>query len=100
MLTRAKPADGEGEGFALLADAMRVRVDGRTHDLTRGEAEVLSLLVEHAPRPLTIQQILAMLPEEHRVKRGTVESRIKSLRRKLGGRLVSRGQFGYQLSDQ
>lgn len=96
VLTRVAPEPGD-EGFAWFADAMRVRVDGRMHNLTRGEAEVLALLVESAPRPLTIEQMLAMLPSEHPVKRGTIESRIKSLRRKLGERLVSRGRFGYQL---
>lgn len=96
VLTRVshEPAD---EGFAWFPDAMRVRVDGRTHDLTRGEAEVLSMLVAAAPRPLTIEQMLAMLPLEHPIKRGTIESRIKALRRKLGRRLVSRARFGYQV---
>lgn len=98
VLTRTAPGEHDDQGFALLADAMRVRVDGQLLNLTRGEAEVLSLLVDHAPKPLTIDQMISMLPERQRVKRGTIESRIKALRRKLGGRLVSRGRFGYQLN--
>lgn len=82
----------------LFLDAMRVRIDDRTIDLTRGEAEVLTLLVEAAPSALTVTQMMQMLPDAAAVKRGTVESRIKSLRRKIGrGLIVSRGAFGYQL---
>jgi DNA-binding response OmpR family regulator len=75
---------------------MRVRAGNATHDLTCGETEVLAILVQHAPAPVTVTRMCELLP----VKRGTVESRIKSLRRKLGkGRLVSRGSLGYQLVE-
>jgi len=75
---------------------MRVRAGDATHDLTRGETEVLAILVQHAPAPVTVTRMCELLP----VKRGTIESRIKSLRRKLGkGRLVSRGSLGYQLVE-
>lgn len=101
LLTRAEPSDGveELDTLAVFVDAMRVRVNGETHNLTRGETEVLSMLLDRSPTPLTIDAMVAMLPAATRVKRGTIESRIKSLRRKLGGRLVSRGRLGYQLES-
>jgi DNA-binding response OmpR family regulator len=81
------------EAFAISIAEMRVRADGVTHNLTRGETEVLALLVD-APAPVSALRMAALL----QARRGTVESRIKSLRRKLGpGRLVSRGSLGYQL---
>lgn len=86
----------QGE-VSIALEAMRVRVGDRTYDLTRGETEVLALLVEHAPAPLTIARMLDLLPTASRVKRGTLESRIKGLRRKLGpAHIVSRGGFGYE----
>lgn len=55
------------------------------------------MLLEHAPTPLPI----AVLTEILGAPRGTVESRIESVRSKLGpGRLVSRGSLGYQLVDE
>lgn len=76
---------------------MRVRTGTATHNLTRGEAEVLSLLLDHAPSPVPTRRIAELLA----ARRGTIESRIKGLRRKLGPeRLVSRGSLGYQLVDR
>lgn len=73
---------------------MRVRVRGVVHDLTLGETEVLSLLLEHAPAPLTAARMAELLS----AARGTVESRIRSLRQKLGpSHLVTRGRLGYEL---
>ncbi len=73
---------------------MRVHAGATTHHLTRGETEVLAVLLEHAPAPVALAQIC----EELHAKRNTVSSRIKSLRRKIGrDRLVSRGTLGYQL---
>jgi DNA-binding response OmpR family regulator len=73
---------------------MRIRDEGETRDLTRGESELLALLISRSPSPLTVSQMSEILG----VKRGTLESRIKSLRKKLGHeRLVSRGSLGYQL---
>jgi DNA-binding response OmpR family regulator len=97
LLRRASPQDGESatsSAIAISISEMRVRAGDDTHDLTRGEAEVLSVLLENAPAPLTVSAIAAMLG----AKRGTIESRIKTLRRKLGPqRLVSRGRLGYQI---
>ena len=70
---------------------MRVRAGDGIHELTRGETEVLGVLLERAPAPVTAVEIATALA----ARRGTVESRIKSLRRKLGPRLVTRGRLGY-----
>ncbi|HEX7151104.1 MAG TPA: response regulator transcription factor [Thermoanaerobaculia bacterium] len=101
LLSRTEGARDESvalDAVEIFISAMRIRVGGRMMELTRGETEILALLVEHAPAPLTVSRMLEMLPAGSEVKRGTVESRIKSLRRKLGAdRLVNRGGFGYQL---
>lgn len=95
VLRRAEEGDRDALGeLSASVSTMRVNASGTAHDLTRGEAELLALLLEHAPRPLTPLEIAHML----RANRGTIESRIKTLRRKLGAeRLVSRGRLGYQL---
>lgn len=88
------------EDLAGAVSAMRVHVEGETHPLSRGETEVLALLVASRGAPMTVLEMLARLPPKSQVKRGTIESRIKSLRRKLGpARLVSRGRLGYQLTE-
>ncbi|HYI11395.1 MAG TPA: response regulator transcription factor [Thermoanaerobaculia bacterium] len=90
------PLHGEGEHADLSTSVttMRVQAHETTHNLTRGEAELLGVLLECSPRPVTPLQIAQML----HANRGTIESRLKTLRRKLGAeRLVSRGRLGYQL---
>ena len=82
---------------SISLSEMRVRTGGETHDLSRGEAELLAVLLDHAPTPVPITTLTALLG----ARRGTVESRIKNVRRKLGpGRLVSRGSLGYQLVEE
>lgn len=94
---RRAPHREDHESLETSLSEMRVRAGGATHDLTRGETEVLAILVQHAPAPVAVARMCELLPE---AKRGTIESRIKSLRRKLGkGRLVSRGSLGYQLVE-
>lgn len=84
------------DSVSISISEMRVRSGDEVRDLTRGETEILSLLLEHAPTPLTPARMAELLS----ARRGTIESRIKSLRTKLGpGRLVSRGRLGYQLAD-
>lgn len=84
----------ELDALSISLPEMRVRNGGEVHELSRGEAEILALLLEHSPAPLTPTDMAKHLP----AKRSTIESRIKSLRKKLGpGRLVSRGTFGYVL---
>lgn len=93
-IDRMEDSEDPNSDLSISLAEMRVRVDGVSHDLTRGEAETLALLLEHAPAPLTTVRIAQLLP----AGRGTVESRIRSLRRKLGPRhLVSRGSLGYEL---
>lgn len=93
---RRTPHREDYDSLETSLSEMRVRAGAVTYDLTRGETEVLAILVQHAPAPVSIARMCELLP----VKRGTVESRIKSLRRKLGReRLVSRGSLGYQLVE-
>jgi two-component system copper resistance phosphate regulon response regulator CusR len=93
---RRTPHHDDYDAFETSLAEMRVRAGNTTHDLTRGETEVLGVLLQHAPAPITVSRMCELLP----VKRGTIESRIKSLRKKLGkGRLVSRGSLGYQLVE-
>lgn len=94
VLRRVSEEIGANADLEVSVREMRVRTGLSTFDLTRGEAELLSLLLEHAPAPLTVARMAEIL----RAKRGTVESRVKGLRRKLGpARLVSRGKLGYEL---
>lgn len=95
VLRRMQDHDRYGSLEASLAE-MRVHAGAATYDLTRGETEVLAVLLQHAPAPVTLAQICATLG----AKRHTVTARLKSLRRKLGrDRLVTRGSLGYQLVD-
>ena len=93
-LLRRTDEEPESDSLLTAVSEMRIHEEGATRDLTRGESELLALLLARSPTPLTVAQMAAIL----NVKRGTLESRIKSLRRKLGAeRLVSRGSLGYQL---
>lgn len=87
----------EYDSLSVSISEMRIRTGTETHDLTRGETELLAILIQYAPAPLPVRRIAELLD----ARRGTIESRIKSLRRKLGGgRLVSRGGLGYQLVEK
>lgn len=91
---RRMPHPGRYDSLEASLEEMRVHAPGATHDLTRGETELLAVLLQHAPAPVTLAQICASLG----AKRHTVTARMKSLRRKLGkDRLVTRGSLGYQL---
>jgi DNA-binding response OmpR family regulator len=82
---------------SISLSEMRVRRGEQVLDLTRGETELVALLLEHAPAPLTPARAAQILA----APRSTVETRIKSLRAKLGpGVLISRGRIGYQLLDR
>ncbi len=94
VLRRAEEQENESDTLLAAVSEMRIRGEGEPRDLTRGEAELLALLLSRTPTPLTVTQMAEIL----RVKRGTLESRIKTLRKKLGPeKLVSRGSLGYQL---
>lgn len=84
----------ELDDLSISLSEMRVRDGGVVRELTRGEVELLTVLLEQAPRPLTPAQLADIL----KTPRATIESRIKSLRRKLGPqRLVTQGRLGYHL---
>ena len=100
LLRRAGSVNNGGDELSVAISAMRVRTGDETRALSRGEAEILAILASSRGRPLTALELLERLPTHSRVKRGTVESRIKSLRRKLGpGKLLTRGRLGYELAD-
>lgn len=87
-------ATRELDTLSISLPEMRIRKGDVVHELSRGETEVLTLLLERSPAPITTVEMARVLP----AKRATIESRIKSLRRKLGpDRLVTRGRFGYEL---
>ncbi|HJQ39081.1 MAG TPA: response regulator transcription factor [Thermoanaerobaculia bacterium] len=99
LLRRAGTSSSTDE-LSVAISAMRVRSGDETRALSRGEAEILAILASSRGRPLTALELLERLPTHSQVKRGTVESRIKSLRKKLGpGRLLTRGRLGYELAD-
>jgi DNA-binding response OmpR family regulator len=84
------------DSVSISISEMRVRTRDAVRDLTRGETEILALLLEYSPTPLTPLRMAELLSS----RRGTIETRIKSLRAKLGKEmLVSRGRLGYQLRD-
>ncbi|MGN6187189.1 MAG: response regulator transcription factor [Thermoanaerobaculia bacterium] len=83
------------QAVSISISEMRVRVGDEVRDLTRGETELLALLLEYAPTPLTPARMAELLTS----RRGTIETRIKSLRAKIGKEtLISRGRLGYQLA--
>lgn len=90
------PDEAAFHSLSVSISEMRIRAAGATHNLTRGETEVLAMLLTHAPAPVPAARMAELLD----ARRGTIESRIKSLRKKLGpGKLVSRGSLGYQLVE-
>lgn len=91
VLRRAARHAENTDDLSVAVREMRVRSGDAIHELSRGEAEILALLLEHAPAPLTALEIAKHLD----AKRGTIDSRMKNLRRKLGARLVARGHYGY-----
>lgn len=86
--------DAEIDALSMSVSEMRVRSGDAVHELSRGEVQVLALLVEHAPTPLSPARIAEILG----AKTSTIQSRIKSLRRKIGSsRLATRARLGYSL---
>lgn len=100
VLRRTTGWEDGHEGETLLAQSllsMRVRNGHATYDLTLGEAQVLRALMDEAPRPITPLALAQRL----QANRGTIESRLQSLRNKLGPeKLISRGRLGYQLVEE
>lgn len=87
-------ADAE---LVLFAREMRLEREGERIGLTAGESEVLELLMRHAPVRLSSGEMAAQLSRlGTAVKRRTIESRIKSLRAKIGrDRLECSPRIGY-----
>lgn len=71
--------------------------DGKRIPLSRGEADVLALLLRASPAVLSVEQIRTELSAPARpLTRTTIDARIKSLRRKIGReRIETRTGFGY-----
>lgn len=89
----------EGPGFRLDALGARLYVDGRVEHLEPKEAELLLLFLR---RPNVVHAAAHLFREvwkEERAPRNTLESRLSSLRRKLGsqaGRLETIRGSGYR----
>jgi DNA-binding response OmpR family regulator len=83
--------------LAIYPDTMRLVRSGEQIDLSKGESDVLSLLIRHAPGSLSVERIRAELSTSARpLSRSAVEARLKSLRRKVGpDRITNRIGFGY-----
>lgn len=91
---KESPSEQATHDVSVSLSEMRVRVGHAAHNLTRGETELLAVLLERAPKPTPITQLTQLLD----ARRGTIEARIKSVRKKIGAsRLVSRGSLGYEL---
>lgn len=87
----------QDDQLTVLIDEMRVVVRDRPVPLSLGETRVLALLIRESPAPVSVTRIHRELATgDAEIKRGTIEARIKSLRRKLGkDRIETRAQFGY-----
>lgn len=81
----------------IYPDTMRVVRNGEQIDLSKGESDVLSLLIRHAPASLSVERIRTELSTaEKSLSRSGIEARLKGLRRKLGpDRIRNRVGFGY-----
>lgn len=109
VLRRAAPtavrerAAYDDSGLTIFPDAMRVvRSNGEQVFLSKGEADVLDLLLRHSPGSLSVERIRAELNATlPPVSRSAIEARLKSLRRKLGpDRISNRIGFGYSFNPQ
>lgn len=101
VLRRGRPsengADYSDPQLTISIGASLVVRDGKRIPLSRGEADVLALLLRASPAVLSVEQMRAELSTAARpVTRTTIEARIKSLRRKIGrDRIETRTGFGY-----
>ena len=100
VLRRAAPpsdiAAYEDDELKVYPDTMRVIRDGQQVLLSKGESDVLALLIRNAPAPLSVEKIREEVSSDPPLSRSAIEARLKGLRRKLGGGLiVNRVGFGY-----
>lgn len=71
-------------GFDFMRDRREVRVEGRACRLTRLEAEVLAMLIDHAPAVVSREAMLAAIWKRAHVGSNVVDTVVRSLRKKLG----------------
>lgn len=102
VMRRASRGRRESAAYAdqrleIYPDTMRVIRGGQQIYLSKGESDVLSLLIRYAPASLSVERIRAELSTaEKSLSRSGVEARLKSLRRKVGAdRITNRVGFGY-----
>ncbi|HUP45414.1 MAG TPA: response regulator transcription factor [Thermoanaerobaculia bacterium] len=102
VLRRAGPATFEAAAYEdddlkIFPDTMRVIRRGEQIFLSKGESDVLALLIRHAPASLPVERIREEVSMASRsVSRSTIEARLKGLRRKIGhDRIANRIGFGY-----
>lgn len=86
--------------LTIYPDTMRVVRGGAQIYLSKGESDVLSLLIRHAPGSLSVERIRTELSAPSKpLSRSAVEARLKSLRRKIGPeRITNRIGFGYSFT--
>ena len=84
----------------IFPDTMRVIREGRQIALSKGEADLLALLIRNAPASIPVERIRAELSAHSTaLSRSAIEGRLKSLRRKIGPELiVNRLGFGYSFA--
>jgi DNA-binding response OmpR family regulator len=103
VLRRAAPnfeekAAYDDDEVRIYPDTMRVIRGSHQIYLSKGEADVLSLLLRHAPMSMSVERIRAELNEDSTpVTRSAIEARLKSLRRKIGSDLIT-NRIGYGYS--
>lgn len=101
ILRRSSPGLSEAYEYAdetleVSIGSMRVRHHGHEYGLSVGEAAVLALLIGRAPAFVTVAQICDELDTGEDLKPGTIEGRLKSIRRKVGAEYIeSRQRYGY-----
>ena len=85
------------EGLMILLDGSFVIRGSERIPLSRGEADVLSILLRASPAVVPVEKICAELSTPAApVRRTTIDARVKSLRRKIGrARIETRAGFGY-----
>ncbi|HEX6177817.1 MAG TPA: winged helix-turn-helix domain-containing protein [Thermoanaerobaculia bacterium] len=86
----------EDEEVAIYLDALSVVHGGRQTSLSKGEADVLALLIRNGAAPLSVERIRQEVSIRSELSRSAIEARLKGLRRKIGPDLIAnRPGFGY-----
>lgn len=86
----------EDEEVAVHLDTMSVVRHGEQTFLSKGEADVLRLLIRNGAAPLSVERIRQEVSADGELSRSAIEARLKGLRRKIGADLIAnRPGFGY-----